>query len=116
MQLSVNVRSRGFYEKIYFKFLCGISELSTKGLPRILRRRFCTLCPGRTLDIVLIEVEAEQHLGARSLAKYHKRYAPEIAVKTSMRAEMLAENGILRIPLYMISTLKRCADGRSKGK
>lgn len=94
---------------VYLNYLQKTSQGFSEG-------DFARFVPGVRLILFLIEVEAEQHLRARSLAKYHKRYAPEIAVKTSMRAEMLAENGILRIPLYMISTLKRCADGRSKGK
>ena len=58
-------------------------------------------------EIVPIEVKAEQHLRARSLAEYRKKYTPEHAVKTSMRGEISTDNNILQIPLYMISALKR---------
>ena len=57
-------------------------------------------------EIVPIEVKAEQHLRARSLAEYRKKYEPEHAVKTSMRGEVSC-GAIVQIPLYMIAFLKK---------
>ena len=56
-------------------------------------------------EIVPIEVKAEQHLRARSLAEYRKKYEPPHAVKTSMRNEV-SGGDVLQIPLYMIATVK----------
>ena len=55
-------------------------------------------------EIVPIEVKAEQHLRARSLAEYRKKYEPAYAVKTSMRNEV-SGGDVLQIPLYMIATV-----------
>lgn len=56
-------------------------------------------------EIVPIEVKAEQHLKSRSLAEYRKKYMPKHAVKTSMLGEVSGDEN-LKIPLYMLSTLK----------
>ncbi len=55
-------------------------------------------------EIVPIEVKAQQHLKARSLDEYRRKYSPKYAVKTSMLGE-ISNDEPLKIPLYMISKI-----------
>lgn len=55
-------------------------------------------------EIVPIEVKAQQHLKARSLDEYRRKYSPKHAVKTSMLGEVSNEEP-LKIPLYMINKI-----------
>lgn len=57
-------------------------------------------------EIVPIEVKAERNVKARSLAEYMKKYEPKHSVKTSMQ-NAVGGDDFLRIPLYMISKLKK---------
>lgn len=58
-------------------------------------------------EIVPVEVKSERNVKARSLAEYRTKYAPKYSVKTSMKNETNRE-GLLNIPLYLISALKLC--------
>ncbi len=58
----------------------------------------------RGRHIVPIEVKAGRSVKSRSLAEYRKRYAPEVAVKTSLREEV-SDGGLVTLPLYVISAL-----------
>ena len=64
---------------------------------------FVIQCGGH---IVPIEVKSEKNVKARSLAEYRKKYAPEYAVKTSMKSEFSGEE-VRNIPLYRIASLKK---------
>ncbi len=55
-------------------------------------------------EIVPIEVKSEKNVRARSLAEYRKKYAPQYAVKTSMKHETNGEE-VLNIPLYLIARM-----------
>ena len=55
-------------------------------------------------EIVPIEVKAQQHLKARSLDEYRRKYSPKHAVKTSMLGEV-SNDEPLKIPLYMINKI-----------
>lgn len=57
-------------------------------------------------EIVPIEVKSERNVKARSLAEYRKKYEPKYPVKTSMQ-NAVGGDDFLRIPLYMISNLKK---------
>lgn len=54
--------------------------------------------------IVPIEVKAETNLQAQSLKAYHKKYAPTLAVRTSM-ADYKEEEWLLNLPLYAVRNL-----------
>ena len=57
--------------------------------------------------IVPIEVKSEKNVKSRSLAEYRIRYAPEYAIKTSMKPEISGKE-VLNVPLYFIlSTISR---------
>ena len=57
-------------------------------------------------SIVPVEVKAELNLKAKSLKVYQEKYAPEIAVRTSM-ADYKKEERLVNLPLYAIDQIAR---------
>ncbi len=55
-------------------------------------------------NIVPIEVKAAENLQAKSLKSYRQKFAPEIAVRTSM-SDFRQEKGLIDVPLYAIGIL-----------
>lgn len=53
-------------------------------------------------NIVPIEVKAEENLRAKSLKVYCDKYAPEIAIRTSM-SDYKKQNWLVNMPLWMVS-------------
>ena len=51
-------------------------------------------------------MKAGINLKAKSLAVYRQKYAPLVAIRTSL-AEYSAKNGLLDIPLYLLGSLRR---------
>ena len=56
-------------------------------------------------DIIPIEVKSEQNTKARSLAEYRRKYAPDYAVVTSMKAA--AGGNTVGVPLFMLASMRR---------
>ncbi|MCH5285700.1 MAG: DUF4143 domain-containing protein, partial [Akkermansiaceae bacterium] len=56
--------------------------------------------------VVPIEAKAGINLKAKSLTVYRQKYAPPVAIRTSL-AEYSAKNGLLDIPLYLLGSLPR---------
>ena len=54
--------------------------------------------------IVPVEVKAEVNLRAKSLKTYHKKFAPEVSVRTSM-ADYKKEEWLVNLPLYAIDQI-----------
>ena len=57
-------------------------------------------------DIVPIEVKAERNVKAKSLSVFKAAFSPRLSVRTSLSAYSKS-NGLIDIPLYAISTLKK---------
>ena len=57
------------------------------------------------VDIVPVEVKSERNDKAKSLAEYRKKYAPRIAVKTTMRN--VGSGDIRKVPLYLLWQLEK---------
>ena len=55
-------------------------------------------------DIIPLEVKAEENLKARSLKSYVEKYAPNLAVRTSM-SNYRKEEWFTNVPLYAIGTV-----------
>ncbi|OGF45397.1 MAG: ATPase [Candidatus Firestonebacteria bacterium RIFOXYA2_FULL_40_8] len=55
--------------------------------------------------VVPVEVKAEENLKSKSLKSYRDLYKPSIAVRASMSG-FKRENGLVNIPLYLISLLQ----------
>lgn len=60
-------------------------------------------------DVIPIETKSGLNLHAQSLKVYRGKYSPEISVRTSMQ-NLKLDNGLLNIPLYMISEMPRLID------
>ena len=56
--------------------------------------------------VVPIEAKAGINLKAKSLTVYRQKYAPPVAIRTSL-VEYSAKNGLLDIPLYLLGSLPR---------
>ena len=56
------------------------------------------------MDIYPLEVKAEENLKAKSLKVYSEKYAPPLAIRTSM-SDFRKENRLVNLPLYAISQL-----------
>ncbi len=56
--------------------------------------------------VIPIETKSGLNLHAQSLKVYRGKYMPEIAVRTSLQ-NLRLDNGLLNIPLYMISEMPR---------
>ena len=59
-------------------------------------------------SIVPLEVKAEVNLRAKSLKIYQEKFAPEIAIRTSM-ADYKKEEWLVNLPLYAIDQFKDVA-------
>ena len=57
-------------------------------------------------EIIPIEVKSEKNVKSRSLFEYCGKYAPNYAVRTSMRPSTSGMH-VLNVPLYEISSLAR---------
>ena len=57
------------------------------------------------VDMIPIEVKSEQNTKARSLAEYRRKYAPDYAVVTSMKAA--SGGNPVGIPLFMLASMRR---------
>ena len=57
-------------------------------------------------DIVPIEVKAERNVKAKSLSVFKAAFSPRLSVRPSLSAYSKS-NGLIDIPLYAISTLKK---------
>lgn len=57
-------------------------------------------------NILPVEVKAETNLQAKSLKVYYEKYAPKIAVRTSM-ADYELQDWLMNIPLYAVELLAR---------
>ena len=57
-------------------------------------------------NILPVEVKAETNLQAKSLKVYYEKYAPKIAVRTSM-ADYERQDWLMNIPLYAVELLAR---------
>ena len=55
--------------------------------------------------VIPVEVKAEENLKSKSLKSYRDLYKPAVAVRASM-AGFKRENGLINIPLYLISRLQ----------
>ena len=60
-------------------------------------------------DVVPIEVKAEINLRAKSLKSYRQKFVPELSLRASL-ANYNKENGLVNIPLYMLSHLSAILD------
>lgn len=58
-------------------------------------------------QVIPVEVKAEVNLKAKSLKTYREKYAPEIAIRTSM-ADYRKEEGLVNLPLYLIELAAKC--------
>lgn len=56
----------------------------------------------KEMDIVPIEVKAEENLRAKSLKTYCDRFKPELAIRTSM-SNYREQDWMTNIPLWMVS-------------
>lgn len=56
-------------------------------------------------QIIPVEVKAEVNLKAKSLKSYQEKFAPEVAVRTSM-TDYKREEWLLNLPLYAIEEIK----------
>jgi hypothetical protein len=57
-------------------------------------------------EIYPVEVKAGVNLQARSLRVYRERYAPRLAVRTSL-VNLRHDNGLLNVPLFALFNLER---------
>ena len=55
-------------------------------------------------QVIPVEVKAETNLRAKSLKTYQEKFAPEIAVRTSM-ADFKKEDKLVDLPLYAIEQI-----------
>ncbi len=60
--------------------------------------------------VIPVEVKAEENLKAKSLKSYRDLFKPVVAVRSSMSG-FKRENGLINIPLYLISRLKDIVKG-----
>lgn len=60
-------------------------------------------------EVVPIEVKAEINLRAKSLKSYRQKFVPELSLRASL-ANYNRENGLVNIPLYMLSHLSVILD------
>ena len=56
------------------------------------------------MELYPLEVKAEENLKAKSLKVYTEKYAPPLAIRTSM-SDFRKENSLVNLPLYAISQL-----------
>ena len=54
--------------------------------------------------MIPVEVKAETNLRAKSLKTYQEKFAPEIAVRTSM-ADFKKEYRLVNLPLYAVEQI-----------
>lgn len=57
------------------------------------------------MELYPLEVKAEENLKAKSLKVYTDKYAPPLAIRTSM-SDFRKENTLINLPLYAISQLR----------
>jgi len=57
------------------------------------------------MDIVPMEVKSERNVKAKSLSEYRKKYAPRVAVKTTM--QNVGSGDVRKVPLYLLWQLKK---------
>ena len=57
------------------------------------------------MELYPLEVKAEENLKAKSLKVYTEKYAPPLAIRTSM-SDFRKENTLVNLPLYAISQLR----------
>jgi hypothetical protein len=57
------------------------------------------------MDIIPIEVKAEENLKAKSLRTYYEKYKPKNSIRTSM-SNFRREEWLTNLPLYAISRIK----------
>ena len=55
-------------------------------------------------QVIPVEVKAETNLRAKSLRVYREKFAPEIAVRTSM-ADFKKEGQLVNLPLYAVEQI-----------
>ena len=55
-------------------------------------------------QVIPVEVKAETNLRAKSLKTYQEKFAPEIAVRTSM-ADFKKEDRLVNLPLYAVEQI-----------
>ena len=60
-------------------------------------------------QIVPVEVKAETNLRAKSLKTYYEKFAPNIAIRSSM-ADYKKEDWLINLPLYAIEQLKQVTE------
>ncbi|MDO5096920.1 MAG: ATP-binding protein [Peptostreptococcaceae bacterium] len=58
------------------------------------------------INIVPIEVKAEQNLQAKSLKVYHQKFSPKLSVRASM-SDYKKESWLLNIPLYAVERIEK---------
>jgi hypothetical protein len=56
--------------------------------------------------VIPVEVKAELNLRAKSLKNYAEKFAPEVAIRTSM-ADYKQESWLINLPLYAIDQLTK---------
>ena len=56
-------------------------------------------------DIYPLEVKAGENLQARSLRVYRERYAPRLAIRTSL-SNLRLDDGLLNVPLFALFNLE----------
>jgi predicted AAA+ superfamily ATPase len=60
------------------------------------------------MDIIPIKVKPEQNSKAKSLGEYRKKYAPGIAITTSLKNTAGSSSADIKtVPLYMLWKLKK---------
>jgi len=57
------------------------------------------------MDIVPVEVKSERNVKAKSLSEYRKKYAPRVAVKTTM--QNVGSGDVRKVPLYLLWQLEK---------
>ncbi len=57
------------------------------------------------MDVLPLEVKAEENLRAKSLGVYRNAFSPRLSIRTSM-SDYRRENWLLNLPLYALSSLK----------
>ena len=57
-------------------------------------------------QVIPVEVKAEINLRAKSLKTYQEKFAPEIAIRTSM-ADFKKEDRLVDLPLYAIEQIAK---------
>ncbi len=66
-------------------------------------------------DIIPIEVKSDKNIKSRSLTLFHKKYQPPVRLRYSLR-NLKYQDGLLNIPLFMVSHTERLINIAAKSR